>query len=105
MNAFVVIKYDLEKLINDILSQSREESVICVGLYEFGESELSTLQQADMIYFVASETSMCSTAYQSLLIATFPFIKIEKCRLLKMDDTKIPAGFPMLQALPEGRPA
>lgn len=105
MNAFVVIKHDLEMLRREVLSQSGIESAVCVGLYEFGQAELATLRQADNVYIVVSKTSMCSTAYQSLLLATIPLIQAEKCRLLKLDDTQIPAGFFMLNTIPEGMPA
>lgn len=104
MNAFVAIEYDVEKLRADILSRLEPESVVCTGLYEWDEAELVTLRQADTIYFVASKTSMCSTAYQILLFATFSLVNTQNCRLLKLDDTEIPAGFPLLQMLPEGNP-
>jgi hypothetical protein len=105
MDAFVAIQYDLEKLNQEILSHSKTESVVCVGLYELGEAELENLKRAETIYFVVSKISMGSTAYQMLLFATFPLVEIEKCYLLKLDDVPIPAGFPMLRALSERRPS
>jgi hypothetical protein len=104
MNAFVVIRYDLENLNVSVIADSESESVVCVGVYRLGESELENLQRAEAIYFVASENSMCSTAYQELLFATWPLVETKRCFLLKLDNTKIPSGFPMLQALSEGRP-
>ena len=102
MNAFVVIPYDLEKLKSDVLVHSKAESKVIVGvLYELSEEQIAALQQADTIYFVVSGTSMCSTAYQTLLFAAFPRIDVQRCRLLNLDGTRIPAGAPMLQTLPE----
>ena len=105
MNAFIVIEYDLERLNGQILSHSKKPFVTCVGVHELSEIDLNNLQLAKKIYFVVSKTSMGSTAYQMLLFATFPLIEREKCYLLKLDDTDIPLGFPMLQNMPEERPA
>ena len=101
MNAFIVIQYDLERLNSQILSHSKSPYVMCVGLYELTEVDLNNLQIAEKIYCVVSKDSICSTAYQSLLLATFPLIRREKCYLLKLDDIKIPLGFSMLENLPE----
>ena len=104
MHAFVLIQSDLERLNADILPYSKVPSVTCVGLYELSEIDSENLQLAEKIYFVISETSMCSSAYQALLLATFPLIEKEKCYLLRLDGTQIPLGFSLLRALPDGRP-
>ncbi|PQV63449.1 hypothetical protein B1R32_11110 [Abditibacterium utsteinense] len=84
MNAFVTIKSDLETLSRDIISQSKTKSVVFDCLDEFDEAKLATLQQADAIYLVISENSMCSTAYQNLLIATIPYVEIKE--MLSLED-------------------
>jgi hypothetical protein len=104
MDAFVLTQCDLVKLTRDFLADLEAESIICVGLYELEETELEKLKRADTIYFVASQTSMCSTAYQMLLWATFPHVESRNCCLLNLDNARIPEAFSMLRALPKQTP-
>jgi hypothetical protein len=97
----VAIPLDVEQLQARVLSHSKAESVVCVGLYALPEAELARLRQADAIFFVVSATSMCSTAYQMLLFATFPLIDSGRCRVLNLDGAQVPLGAPMLRDLPD----
>lgn len=96
-HAYIVSPSDLSDLKRIVFDKLRIEPMVCSSL-----KEISKLQQADVIYFVASQTSMCSTAYQELVMKAFAATAERSSRsLLKLDKVNIPLGFSMLRTLPE----
>lgn len=98
--AFVVSLSDLNVLKRRFLTNLKSGPIVCSSL-----QDISRLQQADEIYFVTSETSMCSTVYQELVVKAFAATAEQLNRsLLRLDDVSIPLGFQMLRSLPESIP-
>ena len=95
-NGFVASPSDIGNLQHRVLSQLEGEQIVCSH-----PREVQTLENADAVYFVISEMSICSTAYQELVLAVF--VKTEQSHrwLVRLDDTEIPEGFFMLRSLPE----
>jgi|SRR5215472_15939841 len=98
-NGFVVSTTDMEQLRHRILSKLTDEPVLCSS-----PVEIIKLQDADFVYFVVSEITLGSTAYQSLVFTVFDTGKQPNWRLLCLDKTAIPLGFSLLLSLPEGAP-
>jgi hypothetical protein len=97
-DAFVTSTSDLDELEDRVLSRLKTPWTVC------SSPELDGLGQASTVYFVASRTSMCSTAYQELVRAAFGATEGRGRRLLRLDAAEIPLGFEMLKSLPERRP-
>jgi hypothetical protein len=95
-NGFVASPSDIGKLRHRVLSQLEGEQIVCSHTREVGR-----LEQADAVYFVISDISMSSTAYQELVLAAFLMTEQSHRWLLRLDDVEIPEGFFMLRSLPE----
>lgn len=96
---FVVSPSDLTKVQQSIIPQLTGEQIVCSSAREVEE-----LKGADVVCFVISEMSMCSTAYQELVLVTLDTIEKTSCRVLRLDNTEIPLGFHVLQSLSEAIP-
>ena len=98
--AFVASPSDLSRLSSPILSKLSGEPIVCSSL-----DEITELQRAEAVFFVVSELSMCSTAYEELVRAAFMVMRDQQRRfLLPLDDVTLPIGFQLLQSLREGLP-
>jgi len=93
---FVASPSDIAKLQHRVLSQLEGEQIVCSY-----PREVAKLEQADPVYFVISEMSMCSTAYQELVFVALGKTEQSHRWLLRLDDTEIPLGFSMLRSMPE----
>jgi len=98
-NGFVFTACDIGDLQSTILNKLSDNPILCSSL-----SEIATLQDAEVVYFVVSETSLCSTAYQQLVFAVLDAVNQSNRRLLRLDNVPIPLGFKALASLPEGAP-
>jgi len=96
---FVVSPTDFGRLKIRFLDQLKAMPIVCQS-----QTDIDTLSRADEIYFVASTLSMCSTAYQQLVIDAFPASEQANRWLLRLEDVAIPLGFAVLKNLPEGKP-
>ena len=93
---FVVSPSDLAQLQHRVLSKLQDEPIVCSYA-----REVPSLEQAGAVYFVISEISMCSTAYQELVLAAFGATEQLHRWLLRLDKAEIPLGFSMLRTLTE----
>src|SRR5690242_19129134 len=96
---FVVSPTDFGRLKIQFLDQLTPLPIVCQS-----QTDLNTLSRAHEIYFVASRLSMCSTAYQQLVIDAFLASEHSTKWLLRLEDVAIPLGFDILKNLPEGKP-
>ena len=95
-NGFIASPSDIGKLQHRVLSQLQGEQIVCSHT-----REVERLEHADAVYFGISELSICSTAYQELVLAALVRTEQSHRWLLCLDDTEIPEGFFMLRFLPE----
>ena len=98
-NAFVASPTDVGLLTSSILRDLTPEPIVCSSF-----AELAALRQASTVYFVVSQLSMCSSAYQELVRAAFALTQDLRRLVLRLDQVNIPDGFQMLQSLREGTP-
>jgi len=96
---FVVSPTDFGRLKIRFLDRLKPVPIVCQS-----QTDFNALRRADEIYFVASTLSMCSTAYQQLVIDAFSVSEHSTKWLLRLEDIEIPLGFDLLKNLPEGRP-
>lgn len=99
MKAFVLSPSDLSKLQQRYFAALQSGPIVCSSLLEVEE-----LQHADRVYFVISEFSMYSTAYQELVTAALSATEQASRWLLLLDKVTIPQGFRRLRSLPIGTP-
>jgi hypothetical protein len=95
VNVFIASSSDSLALIVYLQDTLKDEDVICSS-----SAELPLLVQAESVYFVVSQVSMCSTSFQQLVLDALPLVDESRRKLLRLDDVKIPIGFSMLQSLP-----
>jgi hypothetical protein len=72
--------------------------VICKG-----PSTVSDLLRVDVVIFVITRNSMCSTAYQETVFLALAETAHKRQELLRLDDVKVPLGFCGIAALPDAR--
>jgi hypothetical protein len=90
---------ELVKLNELLTSKLRTEDTFCSSM-----SKVSSISQADQVYFVISSNATLSTQYQELVIESLRLAEQAKakCFLFRLDQTKIPQGFDLLKQFPEG---
>lgn len=93
--AFVFSPTDFNELQTSTFNSFQGEIILCSSL-----RDVQNLKQADVVYFVVSKFSMCSTAYQELIGETFLLTEEKIQRLLRLDEALIPLGFRVLNDLP-----
>lgn len=93
--AFIASPGDLAALGSHLRNTLKGEALICSS-----SAELPLLAQAESIYFVVSQVSMCSTSFQQLILDALPLVDESRRKLLRLDDVKIPTGFGILQSIP-----
>ena len=98
-NVFVVSPSDLAKLRQVLASRLGGEQVTCSSLHE-----IEAVKEAESVYFVISETSMCSTAYQELVFACLEAVGTSNLIVFRLDNAEIPLGFSVLNSLPQRNP-
>lgn len=91
---FVASPSDVSSLVSRLQGTLKDGPIICSS-----STGLPLLAQAESVYFVVSQVSMCSTAFQQLVLDALPLVEESRRRLLRLDDVKIPRGFSMLQSL------
>ncbi len=94
-HAFITSPSDLVELASHIQSTLKNEKFICTL-----PANLELITQAELVYFVVSQRSMCSSSFQQLVLDAFPLIDASRRKLLRLDDVQIPVGFNMLQSVP-----
>ena len=94
--AFLASISDLTALVRRLQRNWKDDVIICSSA-----AELPSLPRAESVYFVVSQLSMCSTAFQQLVLDTLPLVEESRRKLFRLDDAKIPIGFAALQSLPE----
>lgn len=92
---FIASPSDVFALTAHLQDTLQEGALICTS-----SAELPLLAQAESVYFVVSQISMCSTAFQQMVVDALPLVDESRRKLLRLDDAKIPTGFSMLQFLP-----
>jgi hypothetical protein len=95
--AFVVSVSDLVGLVPRLRETWKDDVIICSSA-----AELPLLARAESVYFVVSQISMCSTAFQQLVLETLALVEESRRKLFRLDDVRIPIGFRALRFLPEG---
>jgi len=95
-SVFVASPSDLTALVPYLRQAWKEDVIICSS-----GAELPLLARAESVYFVVSQLSMYSTAFQQLVLDTLPLVEESRRKLFRLDDAKIPIGFAALQSLSE----
>jgi hypothetical protein len=94
-HAFIASPSDLFALTRYLQDTLKDEAIICSS-----SADLPLLAQAESVYFVVSQVSMCSTSFQQLVLEALHLVEESHCKLLRLDDVQIPIGFSRLQSLP-----
>ena len=81
------------------LPRLKDETVVCSSA-----AELPLLARAASVFFVVSEISMCSTAFQQLVLDALQIVEPSRCKLFRLDEARIPVGLQALRSLTEDLP-
>ena len=65
-NGFVLSTTDMKQLRQQVLSKLSDDPILCTS-----RIEIEKLQDADLVYFVVSDLTLCSTAFQELVFTVF----------------------------------
>lgn len=94
-NVFIASPSDITKLQHRVLQKIEAEYTLCSQPHE-----VKRLSQADVVYFVISDMSMSSTAFQELVKLAFLSTEHKEWWLLFLDEVEIPEGVCELRSLP-----
>ena len=94
-SGFVVSVSDFAALTSRLHEVWTGDVILCSSV-----AELPLLAQTETVYFVVSQVSMISTAFQQLVLESLSLVEESRRKVFRMDAATIPVGFKVLQSLP-----
>lgn len=89
----------------DRISTERFEDAGVAPVFCHTIDALPSLHDLDVVVFAMSETSICSTAYQFLVLTVVDTVPASVPKwLLMLDQVELPPGFAAIRELPELNP-